>query len=367
MSTGWAPTTTGVYKKETNSAYCYFDCNEHYSWNEGTSTCDADTETVYCDDTTLPANAEWKGADAEGKLTIQRTWNGSAWDRTTSGTWNDGTEVTDYCYYQCKEDYHRVGNTCVYKVRESDCLNGPDGTLPNNNGTVTQTWTLTTNDRWKEITEDKWVPSNASLNPTYSASAVDNECHFKCRDGYTYDTTNGKCPYCGDNNQDAPETCDEGSSNGTGYGHCNATCNGTLKCGDGVIQNFSSEVCATIPGCTVVANANEKCDSGTANSNDWADSSATKHCKADCSGMAPYCGDGNIDTGNEQCDSAYAPKCENYSYYESTLGTEYGTSGSTFIYSGTIQEYPVPASGIYKITAIGAAGGNGYGSRTLPG
>ena len=45
-------------------------------------------------------------------------------------------------------------------------------------------------------------------------------------------------PYCGDGKVDGAngEACDEGATNGTGYGHCGATCKLGPRCGDGVID-----------------------------------------------------------------------------------------------------------------------------------
>lgn len=94
-----------------------------------------------------------------------------------------------------------------------------------------------------------------------------------------------------------PEACDDGALNGT-YGHCNSTCEGIDKfCGNGNID----------PG--------ERCDRGSgidgngAWCKDLLNCYATQSgvtlldsCATDCQGMAPFCGDGALDMGSEECD-----------------------------------------------------------------
>jgi hypothetical protein len=77
-------------------------------------------------------------------------------------------------------------------------------------------------------------------------------------------------PSCGDGNVNGAEYCDDGADNGM-YGHCDADCSGLLGCGDGQI------------------NGDEACDDGSDNSDEY---SPSAHCNMDCSGEAPYCGDG---------------------------------------------------------------------------
>ncbi|MFC1611048.1 DUF4215 domain-containing protein [Myxococcota bacterium] len=47
----------------------------------------------------------------------------------------------------------------------------------------------------------------------------------------------------------------------------------------------------------------EVCDDGSDNSNEWAED---EHCRADCSGSAPFCGDGIVDEDHEVCDDGEA-------------------------------------------------------------
>ena len=79
---------------------------------------------------------------------------------------------------------------------------------------------------------------------------------------------------------------------------CNSNCtlgSGTCYsswCGDGT-KNSDYEVC----------------DDGSRNSNDWANSSSTKHCNKTCSGYAPYCGDGIVN-GDEACEPGVSTRSD---------------------------------------------------------
>ena len=91
----------------------------------------------------------------------------------------------------------------------------------------------------------------------------------------------GTTSYCGDGRIDeAHETCDEGSLNGS-YGHCDSTCGGAAsRCGDGELNTENGETC----------------DDGELNG-------TYNHCNATCNGRAPFCGDGRIDEDHEACDN----------------------------------------------------------------
>jgi len=119
----------------------------------------------------------------------------------------------------------------------------------------------------------------------------------------TSTSTTYPCGFCGDGkinykSTSAQEGCDPGLNSSGGYGtdkwsdqttstgttkKCKTDCSGYAPwCGDGTPQS------------------GEACDTGTSNNNGW---TLAKHCKADCSGWAPYCGDGTVN-GSEKCDSA---------------------------------------------------------------
>jgi len=175
----WYPSTTGQYNKVPNEKECRFVCNTQnenalwegsYVWNG--DDCVGEMQPVNCDSVnTLPANTEWHNSGM-----IVRQWECN--ELETNCHWDIGTDaaysaepVDNRCRYKCKENYSRKNNACVADTRENVTCTG----LPENaswwNGTITQTWN-----------GSDWEPSDTG---SYSDSAVDNECVFKCKNnGY---------------------------------------------------------------------------------------------------------------------------------------------------------------------------------------
>jgi fibro-slime domain-containing protein len=93
-------------------------------------------------------------------------------------------------------------------------------------------------------------------------------------------------PVCGDGIVVKGEVCDDGALNGT-YGHCNESCSGLAPhCGDGVVQSAEGEECDDGVNLTTYGiNGKPGCAPG---------------CK-----LSPFCGDGQTDSlFGEQCDTA---------------------------------------------------------------
>jgi len=116
-------------------------------------------------------------------------------------------------------------------------------------------------------------------------------------------------PYCGDSVVSNGEQCDEGAANGSGYGHCTASCTAGQRCGDGFVNGpeqcdqgidngSSNSLCSAT--CTFkcgngTVDPGEQCDDGTA-----ANVGGYGKCNSDCT-LGPRCGDG-IKTAPETCD-----------------------------------------------------------------
>ncbi len=99
----WIPSSTGVYNVTASTSECRFKCNTNYTW-EG-SICKADSKVSNC--TGLPENATWNIVS-----TISQTWNGSSWQPSTSGSYNETSSTTE-CRYKCAINYEWNGASCV--------------------------------------------------------------------------------------------------------------------------------------------------------------------------------------------------------------------------------------------------------------
>jgi fibro-slime domain-containing protein len=110
-------------------------------------------------------------------------------------------------------------------------------------------------------------------------------------------------PYCGDSLISNGEACDEGATNGAGYGHCSGSCTLGQRCGD------------------AITNGPEQCDDGINNG------STGSRCKADCT---LKCGDGSVDPG-EECDAGKALNTGGYGKCnpDCTLGPRCGDGVKT--------------------------------------
>ena len=159
-------------------------------------------------------------------------------------------------------------------------------------------------------------------------------CQADCKKGKPVSQSGASC---GNGILDAVELCDDGKNNGS-YGYCNATCTTRVACGDGLIQNATSNpkgpevcelsTCLLAPGvsCTTTfgcvfttANMDPKLKAAGAYDNcvndgkgylcgDCVSKSGTRYakikeqsCNWDCRSFGPHCGDGIVN-GKEECD-----------------------------------------------------------------
>ncbi|MBZ5710456.1 hypothetical protein [Nannocystis pusilla] len=125
--------------------------------------------------------------------------------------------------------------------------------------------------------------------------------------------TTGADPVCGDGFVDADEECDLGPANADD-GDCTTACRNAV-CGDGLV-NLAAEQCDEGPdnaddGACTTACLPGVCGDGLVKSDEACDDGVNDGsyggCAADCSALAPACGDGQLDGEFEDCDDG--PDC----------------------------------------------------------
>lgn len=136
-----------------------------------------------------------------------------------------------------------------------------------------------------------------------SEFCVDGVCCDTACTGAGYTCELGVCTRCGDGVVSAVEECDDGidvrdECPWTAEASNCTVCDHECKLGPGV-PNYCGDG-------NVDAEYGEVCDDGGANSDAWR---ATAHCKLDCSGSAPHCGDGIVQAAFETCGEPTLPAC----------------------------------------------------------
>ena len=170
----WYPTLTGQYNETANPKECRFVCNPDYVWNG--DDCVGKTQIVNCGSVNyLPDNTHWHYDQIVQQWVCNDAETNCHWDIGTEAKYSDDP-VENRCRYKCNEHYtwDRENKICVAGTQTVNC---DDETLISNaswwKDSIKQTWN-----------GNDWVPSNTG---SYSRIAVDNECRFKCNDGYFWD------------------------------------------------------------------------------------------------------------------------------------------------------------------------------------
>lgn len=109
----FAPATYySVYN--TTPGVCHYKCATNYTWNESTSTCDADSRVSQC--VSLPDNASWNTATS-----ITQTWNGTEWLPSAIGSYNKESSTTQ-CRFSCNEKHFWDGLAeCINPCDAAPC------------------------------------------------------------------------------------------------------------------------------------------------------------------------------------------------------------------------------------------------------
>ena len=164
------PNSTGLCNALSWDKYnC--ECEENYTWNDSTLTCDANSKTTKC--IGLPSNAAWNIV-----ASITQVWNGTEWLPTNESSYSETSSTTE-CRYKCKTNYSWENSVCTPNSRVTDCTGLPENANWNNGLTVTQTWN-----------DPVWTPS---ANGSYSTNPGTTPCTFQCNEDYHW--ANPKCVY----------------------------------------------------------------------------------------------------------------------------------------------------------------------------
>jgi hypothetical protein len=151
-----------MYNEESSETECRFKCEKDSHWEN--SQCVFNTKTdVEC--TGLPQNATWNTASS-----ITQTWNGSSWQPSNVGVYNEMAS-TEECCFKCDADSHWENNQCVSNTKtDVECIGLPKHASWNSVASITQTWD-----------GSSWQPSNAGV---YNETASTEECCFRCDTDY---------------------------------------------------------------------------------------------------------------------------------------------------------------------------------------
>lgn len=175
--TNWIPAeSTTEYNAEPSSEHCRFKCDNNYTWNSGTSTCEANTKPFTCDP--KPATGTiWNTVDS-----YTQTWDGGKWVPDDSDTEYNETASSSACRFKCGDNYTWNSLMCVADSKPFNCAEKPGGntTVWNTVSGYTQTWSGTA-----------WLPAETST--TYNTTASATECRYKCANNYTWNSGSSTC------------------------------------------------------------------------------------------------------------------------------------------------------------------------------
>ena len=160
--------STGLCKASNWDKYSC-ECEENYTWNDSTRTCDANSKISKC--IGLPDNAAWNIV-----ASITQTWNGTEWLPVNESIYSEASS-TNECRYKCKTNYSWENSVCIPSSRVTDCTGLPEHAVWNNDSTVTQTWN-----------DPVWTPSATG---SYSKNPGSTPCTFQCDEDFHWEN-----PYC---------------------------------------------------------------------------------------------------------------------------------------------------------------------------
>lgn len=163
----WIPSNTTTYNTTQSSSECRYKCKTNYTWNSTQKECLADTQTSNC--TNLPTGAKWNTYS-----TVIQTWDGSSWQPSTNGVYNETPSQTQ-CRYICDTHYKWNSSKCVADTQTATCTGLPANAEWNTVSKITQTWNGT-----------EWTPSATG---TYNEVESTKECRFICDDTHYWNNS----------------------------------------------------------------------------------------------------------------------------------------------------------------------------------
>ena len=93
-------------------------CKTHYTYDQSTSTCKADTQRANC--SSKPANSVWNDGKTGSEIgTFVQTWNGEAW-MPASYTSTYST-ITGNCKYKCDSTHYPHNSQCINPCDSKPC------------------------------------------------------------------------------------------------------------------------------------------------------------------------------------------------------------------------------------------------------
>jgi len=195
----WTPSNVGSYSADnpgSTANVCKYHCATNFAW-DGTACTNVKTNVPCGPLPTDPA------AEAYVKNTVDeitQNWNGSAWVPEASWQHNDTPSVTE-CRYKCTPNYTWDGGKCRNQ-RTATCTGLPaHARWTSNNSTsktITQFWSPT--EPWHSTTTGSYNPNDTAAN----------ECYFKCRKNYTWNSSTKKCVA---DERDEGKTCEAKPAN----------------------------------------------------------------------------------------------------------------------------------------------------------
>jgi len=163
----WIPSNTTTYNTTQSSSECRYKCKTNYTWNSTQKECLADTQTSNC--TNLPTGAKWNTYS-----TVIQTWDGSSWQPSTNGVYNE-TPSKYECRYVCDTHATWNGSKCLADTQTATCTGLPANAEWNTVSKITQTWNGT-----------EWTPSATG---TYNEVESTKECRFICDDTHYWNNS----------------------------------------------------------------------------------------------------------------------------------------------------------------------------------